>query len=339
MLSDCELRCQEVLPFEGAAAVPEYSVYDGDKMLTEGVDYECFCIGAENKIGRASVTLRGLGRYDGELTFSYYICPDISSDSWDDAEELTLNEETRSVRDYPGTYHDFSFTAPYTGEYYMELPYYEYCGVNTFICKGSELLPMDTRTIALTKGDVLYFRCVTDWLEGFYDNTDDFIICISDEVPGMYLDKDGVYYYTENGEAHVDDFDYSLVGIYVPDTIYVDHTNISATFAGFYDSMTEELRGAHVIYGNPDGPVAQYCFEHNILFSELYPHSTVKGDVNGDGIVWDDDCKILMYWLGEGAGMFLSDQAYANADMNGDGNVDLRDVRAMLRYISETAMG
>ncbi len=339
MLSDCELRCQEVLPFEGAAAVPEYSVYDGDKMLEEGVDYECFCIGAENKIGRASVTLGGLGRYDGELTFSYYICPEIGSDAWNDPEQLTLNEETRSVRDYPGTYHDFSFTAPYTGVFYLDVPYYEYCGVNTFICKGSELLPMDTRIISLTKGDVLYFRCVTDWLEGFYNNTDDFIICISDEVPGMYLDKDGVYYYTENGEAHVDDFDYSLVGIYVPDTIYVDHTNISATFAGFYDSMTEELRGAHVIYGNPDGPVAQYCFEHNILFSELYPHSAVKGDVNGDGIVWDDDCKILMYWLGEGKGMFLSDQAYSNADMNGDGNVDLRDVRAMLSYISETAMG
>ena len=56
-------------------------------------------------------------------------------------------------------------------------------------------------------------------------------------------------------------------------------------------------------------------------------------------MIFSDDAFALIYILGECQGMRIPDYALANADMNGDGEINLLDVREIQRYVSEHAVG
>ena len=60
--------------YDGTPLRPEMEVYFGTEMLTEGVDYE---IRLENNIcaGTATVTVIGIGRFEGERTYNFTILP------------------------------------------------------------------------------------------------------------------------------------------------------------------------------------------------------------------------------------------------------------------------
>ena len=60
--------------YDGTPLRPEMEVYFGTEMLTEGVDYE---IRLENNIcaGTATVTVIGIGRFEGERTYTFTILP------------------------------------------------------------------------------------------------------------------------------------------------------------------------------------------------------------------------------------------------------------------------
>ncbi|MBQ8965980.1 MBG domain-containing protein [Ruminococcus sp.] len=66
-----ELESSEV-EFTGEAVTPAVTVYDGDKQLTEGVDYELVYTD-NDKAGTGKVTVKGTGNYSGEAESSFSI--------------------------------------------------------------------------------------------------------------------------------------------------------------------------------------------------------------------------------------------------------------------------
>ena len=61
--------------------------------------------------------------------------------------------------------------------------------------------------------------------------------------------------------------------------------------------------------------------------------STLKGDVNLDGVVNLKDCTLLRYYLLEREGVTLTAQQLANAEMDGRPGVDLRDCTAIRKSL------
>ena len=148
-------------------------------------------------------------------------------------------------------------------------------------------------------------------------------------------------FYIEDGKAYLQflaDWD-AGVGLTIPDVIYDPDDDVSGVFAGINEDELGQIRFTHTIYGELGGVVDTYCTEQGFCFAGLDPQTTLAGDVTGDGLVTLSDAWTLLRWLAEGKGMHMTERAYANADMNGDGIADMLDVRAILETVNSTAVG
>ena len=337
---DCEIEFDELVKFSAPTNLPEYQVYFDHTLLQEGVDYEVDYIGAEHTYGRAIIGLKGKGRYIGKQSIIFYIYPS-SHFAINEQTELFLNDPAAGWGGMPGSIQEYTFTAPDDGTYYLNIPTYYSNGVNTFVYLNDAVQPMNVRCYSLSEGDVLSFVCITDWLEDTYSEESEFNIGISDsmEQSGYYYDADeNVSYEILNNLATVTWIDPQSVGIFIHDAV-INEQLISGRFSGFSEEIISELWRNHVIYGELNGAVHNYCIEHGLPFAAMDSTSDLTGDVNGDHMIFSDDAFALMYILGECQGMRIPDYALANADMNSDGEINLLDVREIQRYVSEHAVG
>lgn len=67
--------------YTGKAIVPEYKVYDGDKLLKEGTDYEVKNTIGGKEVGEATLVIVGKGNYNNkvEATTKFNVVP-VSAD-------------------------------------------------------------------------------------------------------------------------------------------------------------------------------------------------------------------------------------------------------------------
>ena len=101
-----ELESSEV-EFTGEAVTPAVTVYDGDKQLTEGVDYELVYTD-NDKAGTGKVTVKGTGNYSGEAESSFsivggeeddFLLGDLNRDGDINVTDITLMEaHVKSIR-------------------------------------------------------------------------------------------------------------------------------------------------------------------------------------------------------------------------------------------------
>jgi len=337
LLDYCEVDTENLLAYQENAQVPDYTVRNGDTVLTEGVDYEVFYLGGNDDYGRAEICFKGKGHYIGYLDFSFYIYPDHWNDVIPDQQiDLAAEETVFTERGLPGAVTLYTFTADHDATYYLNLPNTDSAAVTAFVY-GTDgfICPLSQHTFELKAGDTIQILCMTDWLETSYDIYDMYSVQVTESAPSEYYwTENGLCYYLENGLAYllfVDDMMLET-GFYIPDVIYDPEGGIQGAFAGIGEELYRHLAFTNTIYCEQGGLVADYCSENGYCYAFTDPQTTLAGDVTGDGLVNQNDAWTLLRWMTEASGMQMTEQGYANADINGDGIADMLDVNQILRY-------
>ena len=337
LFGDCAVEYDNTVMQQKGGTPLDYTVtYEGTP-LTEGVDYEVLSSGDDTQIGVAEIQLHGLGQYVGQISVNYYIYPKTMPAL--EPISMTVEETYSDTRSFPGTQRAYRFTAPAEETYYFTLPNRN-VDMTSFVYNSSgEVAPVGTRRFDLKKGETLDILCVTDWLSGFCDVTDTYTISVTTTPPTGYFYDNGVSYEINNGVATIAWVDESYVGVRILEEVTDNDSGAVGTFGGFSVDALETLRSGHTVYGDGLGLVYDYCQSNGICYAALEPNSVIAGDITGDGLIYIDDALTLLRWLGEGYGMHMSERAYTNADFNGDGAVDMRDFRAILKYVEQISVG
>lgn len=342
--TQCNITAEEGFVYkEGTAFKPDYHIFDGETELTEGKDYRVVYNCANDCIGRAEIGFEGMGRYLGRLTYSYFIYPETLDDrSIEDdrvVREMTLEETCDEERNLPGSQYLYAFTAPKDGTFYLTLPNQEHDGVNAFVYgNDGKVLPLGQKQIEMKAGEKITILCITDYMESdYFTEYDAFSLRVSESSGISYVEDNGVVYRLEDGDAYVVSLPEGMLGIRLLDTVYDEENDAIGCFAGFDENCT--IPAQCTFYCDGYGFASVVCSELGFCFAFAEVTEALGGDVTGDEMVDFFDVWTLQRWLAEGAGMMMSDQAYINADVNGDGEVDLLDVREIMWMILSEAVG
>ena len=339
LLDNCTADYGRLLQSDAAGAVPEFTVRDGDTVLTEHRDYEVARVGGTTHCALAEITLKGIGDYIGILKLDYFLIPDaerVSALPFPDNTELVLDEEKEIEPEKMDDLKMYWFQAPAAGRYYLNRPDPLYSPAVVYVYQGSTLLPMHAQSAELKEGEKLMFVVTGQALDDYRDTEAEMTISVSSEIfPLFYNDADGLSWMILDDSAELSE--YSLpagdCGIYIPEHAADDGLGIDADFTGMSLDRTaiRLVRERITFYGESGGAVEQWCREMNLCFAAVDPEYTVPGDVTGDGTVNSFDAATLLRWLGGAPGMRMNDAAYQMADTDGDGCVTVSDAYLILQ--------
>ena len=350
LIEECALDGPEVVQvkssIEPVNELPEYRILDGDKVLEKGKDYiEIFHEG-NTEFGRARILVQGIGSYIGEMTYDYLIAPrepvDIVKSLEREEIKLYLDEAAYYEPICPGYGYCSRFTAPADGTYYLTLPEAGINDASAFVFDSKlNLLPADTKKVTLKKGDWIAIASVTTYAEPETNLMFGYEIAVTSEPGEHYITMNGITYLAGKDGCMIVNIDTNseFGGIMLPESVYDEAYGGQVTVRSLDEDMYEAL-GRPVLFCTKDTS-AYESIRDNYFYKVVLidSKSKLKGDVSGDGLIDDNDADILQRYLTELNGMELPAFAYANADMNGDGSVDILDVSAILGYVAENANG
>jgi hypothetical protein len=165
---------------------------------------------------------------------------------------------------------------------------------------------------------------------------------VDTEGKSLNMENLGYRVFTDNDQLFT--FEAS---VYTYDDLYVDQTEIyywifsagtdfRPTYTYFYRTNAEGFEpfftwriGIQVVYLNEDNSKTY----SNIVYTEVFPHEGMPGDVNGDNEVSISDVTILIDYL-LNANMAINT---ANADVDGDANISIADVTALIDMLVNKA--
>lgn len=333
LLSDCTVQMADRHPH--AAGIPQYEIYDGDILLTEGTDYIRFGTGGEKQPGTAIAVFRGLGKYYGTVEHYYTICPDSLNpvpvgipESVDVPQDSTVS----ATRETPGSMRLFRFAAPTDGTYRVMLPDYETTGVTAFVYDWQGNLAEEGQTVfSLKKQEALQILCVTLTLGTDFENDDVFTVRVVPEDTKDILNADGIRCRLQSdGTAAVISAECDTSGgIHIPEQITDPQTGAVFAVSGIAAELRAVIAETHTIYGVSGGNLEAYCAAHGLCFAADKLTDPVRGDLTGDGLVSTADLQTLNRILSECSGMVFDDAVMQAADLNADGLLDLIDVRLL----------
>ena len=202
LLDDCTAEYTALLPSSTAGVVPEFTVWDGDTLLTEHTDYEIELIGGETHCARAEIVLRGTGDYTGRLTLSYYLHPDgdeVFRRAMSDYTMLTLDSERAVNAGKMDEMHVYHFIAPDTGWYFLNRPDPSFSPAVVYVFKGRDVLPMYAQSVMLKEGEIIRLAVVGQALDDYCDPEAECTISVSSEAePLFYEDGDLIWEVFDN---------------------------------------------------------------------------------------------------------------------------------------------
>lgn len=336
LLGECAVQVGEMRDGQP----PEYALYDGEALLTEGTDYQ-FCSDlAGDTAGTGLLRFTGLGAYTGELVWAYKVSPEsindplIEAETADSETELQCGALRHIVRGRSGSQRIFTFTAPADGRYSLILPDLN-DAMTAFV-----FLPDGSRTdaakqVTLQAGETLRILCITN----IYSPVDEFEyyqIGVQNDalLEPKQFSADGLLCELRGTEAVVTALDAEATGIVIPEVFTDPADGTEYAFGGIGTLLCDALAGTHTVFGEAGGAVQRFCAENGICFAALDPQSDCAGDVTGDGILNTDDILTIARFIHECPGMQLSDAAIALADCNADGILDETDLRILLRQLA-----
>ncbi len=340
---------ETMIPYSEANPVPDIRFDYLGAALREGVDYQILRVGGKEHLGKAAVTVRGIGRFVGEMTLNYYIYPENPAEQFELTDELIPNEAKTFLWEKPNQIQLYRLTSDADGsaDFYLHTPD-ESSGCSAFLydADGTVHPYGEIQHFVLQKGESAYVLCVTDWLEFDDDNTE-IELLVTEKMPvyDYYDEEHGTTYRMEGSSAWLTGIDPDMIGVYIPDIIYDADKNIRAEFAGvdvYAFREWNEITSSEMIfldylrtrtfYTEPDSYAEWILKALCAAAAYTNPVCSVSGDVTGDGEVHADDALTLLRWLSEASGMHMNDSAYRCADFTGDGMVDLLDVQAILAF-------
>lgn len=350
MMYECDVEYDEMVPYQSGYSVPEYRVTHQGNPLQENVDYTVRYIGGKTHYGRAEICLRGIGKYRGQMIFSYYIYPEQIDEylynTIMNIKEIECDTEYTVINQLPGFSEVMQFTAPLDGTntYYPIGPTYDLC----FFAYGEDgkLIPDADSSITLDYGETVRFLFMTTWLEGDTQFGEEFSFCVSTHSnSGRYFDEyTGIEYLIQGGQAFYAGFEKTdLVGIYLDDCIYDPDTEECIYIAGFAPDFAGFPINDLTFY--TDNSFLYSLFDNNGygIIDLNQTKFNLRGDITGNGYVDIHDALTLYRILAEAPGMRMARGWCASgtniADFTGDGIIDLLDVRAILNYVLSSAVG
>ncbi|MCQ2468614.1 MAG: S8 family serine peptidase [Ruminococcus sp.] len=343
LLDDCTLELDTLAFWNGSEAEPVFAVYDGETLLTEGVDYEVLYDKSVKYLGRAELRLKGKGKYVGILSDFFYTV--YSSKDAFPSEKTNFDSWTKLELDTP--YYEtglplsqiapYEFTAAHDGDYLLTQPDHEISNICTVIyAPDGKPLPIGTEHISLKAGETCTILCINNLeLVSYVEGKEYYLLEISEDKEIRYVTVDGLKYRVDAEGAVLTEILTEAVGIVIPDVISDTEQGTEYPFVGVEMSIYQELNDNRTIYGELNGAVDTYCHESGLCFAAVEPEKTEEADVSGDGTVNYDDVLTLARNSAESEGMQMSETAFAEADLDADDMLTIQDVLLSLLKILE----
>lgn len=334
MLESCTVRMPERITTALSDGIPAYELYDGDRKLIRGEDYELFAAGGETQPGTAVLCFRGIGRYYGMLEQFYEICPESLAEWQSEIETVSLlpvDTTVSALRQKPGVMQLFRFTAPARGVYQLTLPERERDGVTAFLYDADgKPLEAGLTEIRLQESETVQILCVTSLLGTGYENYDIFQLRVS----GNFWESEGITYsMTGDGTAIVTEAAHEAEGgVHIPFVVMNPADGMLVDVTGMDEALCEELAAeTHTIYSMHGSRLEAFCADHGLCFAAEDLTDPAAGDITGDGAVDRSDLLTLNRILSERSGMIVSEAVMQAADLNADGILDMTDLLRLNR--------
>ena len=188
----------------------------------------------------------------------------------------------------------------------------------------------NVNNLPLKKGEKILFAAVSDHYEDSINTDAEYTLAVYSAASGYELRSGDSVYLILNGFAYLDQYTGGNTGIRLPETVYDPEQDTDIPVIGYTPELLTALGPACTFYCEPDSESYAYMQEHGICFAVPEPQTGIRGDITGDGAVNVNDWLTLMRWLNECPGMLMHDPAYAAADLNEDGCLDLFDANALM---------
>ncbi len=340
LLSDCEAVAEQ-LPWTGEALTPVVHFYDGDTLLTEGVDYELRYCNDNTNVGTGKAHFRGIGAYFGncEVQFSV-VAPDLFSLPDVQIFPTTLDEIRKGDEETDCDYHIYSYTAGRDSTVCLDV-FDVYCLLTAQLYDADGAL-MDSFTTKLSDsmeftmqaGETVYvLMSATDIAS--WNQTYSLMFSLVDPAGDTEISDEagGVTYLVNQAAGYAEGYRFA------PDAESVTlQPEIDGLPVAYYpEALFARLPEDFVVYGYTGCPAEQYADQYGFVYINAQADETetggLTGDFNGDGRVSVADAVLHSHALHEANGVTLTDVLLQRADLDGDGLFTLNDTLALLRLL------
>ncbi len=344
---DVEAEITELVMF---GEKPQITLRAGETQLTEGEDYIVLCKSGDKYIGKAGLTVRGVGKYVGEMDLFYWYAPidpeqtpNVPVDGNPAPVTLQLNvpsEYNEAIIPYPGLAENYLFTVPEDGCYTMTLPDIDDNDVTILLYVNEDIpkLMKETKYVTdLKKNDSIRILLIRNYLRMFpiFDGIKPYFVLISNEEEPRELFVDGISYRVQNGTATVFDVNYINSALFIPDTVTDPETGEKIPVTAIDEAAFVPMSRNITIITEKGSTVAEICKKADYNYIIMNSDSTLQGDISGNGITDYHDVLILQQYLTEFNGMTPDRLLLGNADLNADEMVGFDDLRLLLKLIEQ----
>lgn len=339
LLDRCEISTEPQV-WTGEQIAPNVVFTDGDYTLREGIDYRLRYTADDVNIGTATANYIGIGAYYGICDVNYHIvAPDLFGIEDTEIQPVVLDLPYIQGGEWDSEYLVCKFTAGRASGFVISL-YSIYCRltVQRYDADGgfadSMFLNADgDMEFALEAGESCYFLFsatdISSWNQTFR-----FVIHETEEpVYRLYTDEEGgVTYRIIDSEHYAEVYQIDTK----KDQIVLSPEADGVPVCFIPEGMFTFIPVTTVVFGYEGCIAARYADSGAFAYSEQGTPAAaraVPGDINGDGEVTAADTVLLHRILAEIQAAAPDETQLSQADVNGDGVLDLLDLRALAKLM------
>lgn len=340
LLSDCEVTAPCVL-WTGSRVLPEPEFRDGDYVLTEGVDYELRYSSDDINIGTATANYKGIGNYFGVCDVTYHIiAPELLETEGTEIYPVQIDTVyDGSEKSKDADYLVYRYTAGAASALRFDI-YNCMCRMTVQLYDGDGhyrdsifMKSIGGMDFEIAAGETCYLLFsatdISSWNQMFQCK-------LTDQNAASYQ----MYEDTAHGVTYRIDAKKKYAEVYALDpeatllTLLpkVSGIPVKTVPEGLFVAIPDDC----AVIGYAGCPAADYADRYHFAYSEaaLSGEQPAAGDLNGDGRFSVSDAVLLTRILNEGQGISELSVRWDQADVNGDGMLDLFDLRMMLNRLA-----
>ncbi len=338
LLSDCEVVAQQ-LPWTGEPLVPVVQFYDGEKLLTEGVDYELRYCNDHINVGTGTAHYRGIGEYFGtcEVQFSV-VAPDLFALPDVEVFPVLLDAIRKGDEETDCDYHIYSYTAGRDCEIRLDV-FDVYCLLTAQLYREDGMLAdsfttklNDSMTFSMTAGETVYVLMSATDISS-WNQTYSLMFSLAEPVGDSMIEdtEHNVTYLVNQENGYAEGYRFAEDA----DSVVLLPEINGVPVAYYPEALFSELPKGFVVYGYAGCAAEQYADQYGFVYlsAESEEPTTVDGDLNGDGSCSVADVVLHSHMVAETEALSVPAACMRAADFDGDGLLTLLDTLALLQKL------